>query len=122
MLLALALLALNTGWVSARLGFLHKPHQVAEHDHLRYLAMARGEQGDAELARQSPYCWRVAVPAAAALLARTGMKLNLAFWPSCWRSMPGSSCWASLCGSAWRGWPSRAWCRAACAGSRCSTG
>lgn len=80
MLLALALLALNTGWVSARLGFLHKPHQVAEHDHLRYLAMARGEQGDAELARQSPYCWRVAVPAAAALLARTGMKLNLAFW------------------------------------------
>lgn len=80
MLLALALLALNTGWVSARLGFLHKPHQVAEHDHLRYLAMARGTAGDAELARQSPYCWRVAVPAAAALLARTGMKLNLAFW------------------------------------------
>jgi len=79
-LLALALLALNAGWVSARLGFLHKPHQVAEHDHLRYLAMARGEGGDPELARQSPYCWRVAVPAAAALLARTGMKLNLAFW------------------------------------------
>lgn len=80
LLLALALLALNTGWVSARLGFLHKPHQVAEHDHLRYLAMARGAPGDAELARQSPYCWRVAVPAAAALLARGGMKLNLAFW------------------------------------------
>ena len=80
MLLALALLALNSGWVSARLGFLHKPHQVAEHDHLRYLAMARGAPGDAQLARQSPYCWRVAVPAAAALLARTGMKLNLAFW------------------------------------------
>ncbi len=80
MLIALALLALNTGWVSARLGFLHKPHQVGEHDHLRYLAMARGAAGDPELARQSPYCWRVAVPAAAALLARTGMKLNLAFW------------------------------------------
>ena len=80
LLLSVALLALNVGWVSARLGFLHKPHQVAEHDHLRYLAMARGAQGDQELARQSPYCWRVAVPAAAALLARAGLKLNLAFW------------------------------------------
>lgn len=80
LLLSLALLALNVGWVSARLGFLHKPHQVAEHDHLRYLAMARGAQGDQELARQAPYCWRVAVPAAAAQLARAGLKLNLAFW------------------------------------------
>lgn len=80
LLLSLALLALNAAWVSARLGFLHKPHQVAEQDHLRYLAMARAAPGDQQLARQSPYCWRVAVPAAAALLARAGLKLNLAFW------------------------------------------
>lgn len=80
LLLALVLLALNVGVVSARLGFLHKPHQVGEHDHLRYLEMAKGPAGDPQLARQSPYCFRVLVPGLARLLWRAGLKLNLAFW------------------------------------------
>ena len=79
-LLALAVLAGNVGWVSIRMGFLHKPHQVLEQDHLRYLEMARGPSGDPQLARQSPYCWRVLVPALARGLAHWGLKLNLAFW------------------------------------------
>jgi hypothetical protein len=79
-LLALGILAGNVAWVSARLGFLHKPHQVAEQDHLRYIEMARGPAGDPQLALQSPYCWRVLVPALARGLAHWGVKLNLAFW------------------------------------------
>jgi len=82
LVLGLGLLALawNAVSVSARLPFLHKPHQVLEHDHLRYLEMAKGSEGDPELARQSPYCFRVLVPALAGALWRAGLKLNLAFW------------------------------------------
>jgi hypothetical protein len=79
-LLATALLGANAAWVSARLGFLHKPHRVAEHDHLRYLEMAKGAEGDPALARQSPYCWRPLVPLLARALWKAGLKLNLAFW------------------------------------------
>jgi hypothetical protein len=79
-LLAVALLGGNSAWVSARLGFLHKPHRVAEHDHLRYLEMAKGAAGDPALARQSPYCWRPLVPLLAGRLWKAGLKLNLAFW------------------------------------------
>ena len=49
-LLALLLLAVNVASVSSRLGFLHKPKQVKEYDHWRYVEMARGPEG----ARRSP--------------------------------------------------------------------
>jgi hypothetical protein len=77
---AVAILVANSAFVSARFGFLHKPHRVLETDHHHYLAMARGAKGDPELALRQPYCWRVLVPWAAGLLHRTGLSLNAAFF------------------------------------------
>ncbi len=79
-LVAAAILAANSLVVSARLGFLHKPHRVLETDHQHYLAMARGAEGDPELARRQPYCWRVLVPRVAAWLHQGGLSLNAAFF------------------------------------------
>jgi hypothetical protein len=80
LLLAALLLGLNAAWVSARLGFLHRPQRVAEQDHLRYLEMAKGAAGEPALARQSPYCWRPLVPLLARALGKAGLRLNLGFW------------------------------------------
>jgi len=44
-LLAVLLLALNVAAVSSKLGFVHKPKQVKEYDHWRYVEMARGAEG-----------------------------------------------------------------------------
>jgi hypothetical protein len=79
-LVAVAILVANSAYVSARMGFLHKPHRVLETDHHHYLAMARGAQGDPWLARRQPYCWRVLIPWSAALLHRAGLSLNAAFF------------------------------------------
>ncbi len=79
-LLAVLLLALNVGSVSARLGFLHKPKQVKEYDHWRYIEMARGERGRAELQHEPPYCFRLAVPWVAGRLQRLGLPENAAFF------------------------------------------
>jgi hypothetical protein len=79
-LLALALLAVNSAWVSHRLGFLHKPKHVLEGDHHHYIAMARGPAGDPELARTPPYCFRVLTPAIVRGLGRLGLSLNAAFY------------------------------------------
>jgi len=79
-LLALLVLAINVLSVSARLGFLHKAKQVKETDHWRYIQMARGAQGDAALRKEPPYCYRVAVPAAARALERLGLSENAAFY------------------------------------------
>ena len=79
-LLALLLLALNVASVSSRLGFLHKPKQVKEYDHWRYIEMARGPQGRPALQQEPPYCFRLAVPALARGLGRTGLSENAAFW------------------------------------------
>ncbi len=79
-LLALLLLAANAASVSARLGFLHKAKQVKETDHWRYIHMARGDQGDPALQREPPYCYRVAVPAAAHALVHLGLTENAAFY------------------------------------------
>jgi hypothetical protein len=73
-------LGLNAGYVSARLGFVHKPKQVRETDHFRYLEMAKGDGGRPELAREPPYCWRVLTPALARGLTHTGLSLNAAFY------------------------------------------
>jgi hypothetical protein len=79
-LLCLLVLAVNVLSVSSRLGFLHKPKQVKELDHLRYIEMARGPEGRPELSHESTYCWRILVPGLARLLNRAGLDLNLAFF------------------------------------------
>jgi hypothetical protein len=79
-LLALALLSFNSGWVSARLGFVHRAKRVQETDHLHYLEMAKGREGRAELAQAPPYCYRILTPLLARALARTGIGPNGAFY------------------------------------------
>jgi len=79
-LVALLLLSLNVASVSARLGFLHKPKQVKEYDHWRYIEMSRGERGRAELRQEPPYCFRLALPWLAGRLQRLGLSENAAFF------------------------------------------
>jgi hypothetical protein len=79
-IVALALLGVNVTCVSARLGFLHKPKQVKEYDHWRYVEMARGEEGRPALQTQPPYCFRVAVPALVRGLSRLGLSVNAGFF------------------------------------------
>ena len=79
-LVALLLLAISAAFVSAELGFIHKAKRVAETDHLRYIEMARGKAGHAELAREAPFCFRILVPFMAGRLAEAGLSLNAAFY------------------------------------------
>jgi hypothetical protein len=79
-LLAVFLLALNVASVSSRLGFPHKPKQVKEYDHWRYIEMARGPQGRPALQREPPYCFRLAIPALARGLTRLGLSENASFF------------------------------------------
>jgi hypothetical protein len=79
-LIAILLLALNLASVSSRLGFLHKPKQVKEYDHWRYIEMARSAAGRPQLSQEPPYCFRLAVPAAARALLRLGVPENAAFF------------------------------------------
>ncbi len=79
-LLAILLLAVNVASVSARLGFLHKPKQVKEYDHWRYVEMARGAEGRRDLQREPPYCFRVAIPAVVRGLMRLGLSDNAGFF------------------------------------------
>jgi hypothetical protein len=79
-MLALLVLALNVGHVSARLGFLHKAKQVKETDQWRYIEMARDPERRKPLSREATYCWRVFVPVAARVLTWTGLGLDLSFW------------------------------------------
>ena len=79
-LLALLLLAVNVASVAAALGFLHKAKQVKEYDHWRYIEMSRGAEGNPQLQREPPYCFRLAVPALARGLMRLGLSENAAFY------------------------------------------
>lgn len=79
-LLALLVLAVNILSVAASLGFLHKPKQVKEYDHWRYIEMARGPEGQQALQREPPYCFRLAVPALARGLMRLGVSENASFF------------------------------------------
>jgi hypothetical protein len=79
-LLAVLILLLNVLAVSSRLGFLHKPKQVKEYDHWRYVEMARGPEGRPALQREPPYCFRLAVPAVVRGLTRGGLPENAAFF------------------------------------------
>ena len=80
LLLAILMLAVNVASVSTRLGFLHKPKQVKEYDHWRYVEMARGAEGREALTREPPYCFRLAVPALVRTLTRAGLSVNAGFW------------------------------------------
>ncbi len=79
-LLSILILAVNVLSVSSHLGFLHKPKQVKELDHWRYIEMAKGGHARPALARESTYCWRVFTPFLAGLLYRAGLNMNLAFF------------------------------------------
>ncbi|HVR69834.1 MAG TPA: hypothetical protein VMT87_03230 [Vicinamibacteria bacterium] len=79
-LAALLALALNAGYVSAHLGFVHRPKQVRESDHHHYIEMAEGEAGRQALAEAPPYLWRVLTPMAARLLTHAGLSVNAAFY------------------------------------------
>ena len=80
LLLAILILGLNVASVSSRLGFLHKPKQVKESDHWRYVEMARGAEGRPALQREPPYCFRLAVPALVRGLTRLGLSVNAGFF------------------------------------------
>jgi len=80
MLLALLMLVLNILSVASVLGFPHKPKQVKEYDHWRYIEMARGPEGKPELQREPPYCFRLAVPGLARGLMRLGLSENASFF------------------------------------------
>ena len=79
-LLVVLVLAINVLAVSSRLGFLHKPNQVKEYDHRRYIEMAKGAEGRPALQREPPYCFRLAVPALVRGLTRLGMSVNAGFF------------------------------------------
>ena len=79
-LLAVVLLAANVASVSSRLGFVHKPKQVKEYDHWRYVEMARGAEGRPALKQEPPYCFRLAVPALVRGLTRLGLSVNAGFF------------------------------------------
>jgi hypothetical protein len=79
-LAALLALALNAGYVSAHLGFVHRARQVRETDHHHYIEQAEGEAGRKALAEAPPYVWRVLTPLVARGLMRTGLSVNAAFY------------------------------------------
>ncbi|HEX9190278.1 MAG TPA: hypothetical protein VGB87_24590, partial [Vicinamibacteria bacterium] len=79
-LLAVLLLGVNVWSVSSRLGLVHKPKQVKEYDHWRYVEMARGPEGREALRQEPPYCFRLAVPALVRGLTRLGLSVNAGFF------------------------------------------
>jgi hypothetical protein len=80
LLLSLLILAVNIASVSSHLGLVHRPRQVKELDHSRYIEMAKGAEGRAELAREATYAWRILVPALAGGLTRAGLNIHQAFY------------------------------------------
>jgi hypothetical protein len=79
-LAALLALALNAGYVSAHLGFVHRARQVRESDHHHYIEKAEGDAGRKALADAPPYVWRVLTPLLARGLMRAGLSVNAAFY------------------------------------------
>jgi hypothetical protein len=76
------LLAANAAYVSATLGFIHKPRRVLETDHYHYIAMAEAPPWHEPVkgSLEAPFCYRLFAPTMALLLARTGLGLNSAFY------------------------------------------
>ena len=80
LLLSLLLLAVNVLSVAVPLGFVHKPKQVKERDHYRYIEMARGPEGRPEIQSKSPPTAARGLHALGRGLTRLGLDLNSAFY------------------------------------------
>ncbi|MFI5183295.1 MAG: hypothetical protein ACHQNV_02770 [Vicinamibacteria bacterium] len=76
------LLGLNAAFVSATVGFVHKPRKVLETDHYRYIDMAEAPPGRAltPRGREAPFCYRVLAPGIVWLLGRAGVSVNDGFY------------------------------------------
>lgn len=84
-LAATLLVALNAVWVARALGPPpHRPREVLELDHRRYIAMAGELPGfsASALAREAPFCWRILSPLLVYGATRAGLDLHLAYWAS----------------------------------------
>jgi hypothetical protein len=81
-LVSILLLAVNAAYVSATVGFVHKPRKVLETDHYHYIDMAEGPPGKAptDKGREAPFCYRVLAPGLAWLIGGTGLGVNGAFY------------------------------------------
>lgn len=81
-LVSILLLGLNAAYVSATVGFVHKPRKVLETDHYHYIDMAEGPPGRAptERGREAPFCYRVLAPGLVWALGGTGLDVNAAFY------------------------------------------
>ena len=84
-LAATLLVALNAAWVARALGPPpHRPREVLELDHRRYIAMAGELPGSSAsaMAREAPFCWRILSPLLVYAATRAGLDLHLAYWAS----------------------------------------
>ena len=84
-LAAMLLVALNVAWVARALGPPpHRPREVLELDHRRYIAMAGAFPGASadSLAREAPFCWRILSPLLVYGATRAGFDLHFAYWAS----------------------------------------
>ena len=84
-LAATLLVALNAAWVARTLGPPpHRPREVLELDHRRYIAMAGALPGssDDRLAREAPFCWRILSPLLVHAATGAGLELHFAYWAS----------------------------------------
>lgn len=77
--LALLLLSLNAGHVTARLGWLHKSKQVLETDQRAYLEMSWDWPWKARDV-EAPFCWRPLAPLLAHGLFSAGVPMNAAWY------------------------------------------
>ncbi len=84
-LAAALLVALNVAWVARALGPPpHRPREVLELDHRRYIAMAGELPGASPSAhsREAPFCWRILSPLLVHGATRAGVDLHLGYWAS----------------------------------------
>jgi hypothetical protein len=81
-LASILLLGLNAFYVSATVGFVHRPRKVLETDHYHYIDMAEGPPGRAptDKGREAPFCYRVLAPGLVWALGGTGLGVNGAFY------------------------------------------
>jgi hypothetical protein len=82
LLVAVAIVALNSAYVSAYTGFVHGPEIVSETDHLRYIEMAKraADAGFGDIAFEPPYSYRILTPNLVAALIRLGVDLDVAYY------------------------------------------
>jgi hypothetical protein len=81
-LASLLLLGLNAAFVSATVGFVHRPRKVLETDHYHYIDMAEAPPGRAPTARgrEAPFCYRILAPGLVWLSGRVGLSVDAGFY------------------------------------------